>query len=176
MWMGELVGVHGIAQQQLGRHQLLGAWTPALADGLERALGRPVRQPALDLAYYGDVYLRESGGSATKSGDGEGSLDGMDADELAEVTEAAAEAVTAEELRAAEEEESKGYTRAPRPLQVVLRAVDRRFGAAAGILYVGVLRQVRRYLRDREVKAQVDARVEAAVGAQCRVLIGHSLG
>jgi pimeloyl-ACP methyl ester carboxylesterase len=59
---------------------------------------------------------------------------------------------------------------------VLLRAVDRRFGAAAGVLYVGVLRQVRRYLTDPHLKATVDARVEAAVGERCRVLIGHSLG
>jgi hypothetical protein len=36
--MGRLVGVHGIGKQQLGRHQLLASWAPALADGVERAV------------------------------------------------------------------------------------------------------------------------------------------
>jgi hypothetical protein len=86
--------------------------------------------------------------------------------------------VTDAELAAADREvrDGKGYTRVPRPVQVLLRAVDNRFGAAAGILYVGVLRQVHRYLTDPEVKGRVDERVAQAVGAGCRVLIGHSLG
>ncbi|MFC3383644.1 hypothetical protein [Couchioplanes azureus] len=180
--MSELVGVHGMAKHQRGRHQLLRSWTPALADGLERAVGHPVEQPPLDLAFYGDIYLREPAGPATKSGDDElpaeapEELRGMDTVETAEVVEAAAEAVTPAELRAAADEDLKAYTRTPRPVQVVLRALDRRFGAAAGILYVGVLRQVRRYLSDPGVKARVDARVEQAMTGGCTVLIGHSLG
>ena len=42
----------------------------------------------------------------------------------------------------------------PLPLQVLLRAADRRFGAAAVILYVGVFRQVRRYLREGELSGR----------------------
>jgi hypothetical protein len=103
-------------------------------------------------------------------------LDGMDEGELAELSAAVVDAVTAEDLVAAEAEVTKGYTRVPRAVQVLLRAVDRRFGAAAGILYIGVLRQVRRYLVDPVVKATIDARVADRVGDGCRVLIGHSLG
>jgi alpha-beta hydrolase superfamily lysophospholipase len=86
------------------------------------------------------------------------------------------DAVTADDVEAAEAEVPKGYTRTPRPVLVLLRAVDRRFGASAGVLYLGVLRQVRRYLADPTIKAAVDGRVEQAVGPACRVLIGHSLG
>ena len=35
-----IIGVHGIGQQQSGRHQLLPAWRQATLDGLERASGR----------------------------------------------------------------------------------------------------------------------------------------
>lgn len=64
----------------------------------------------------------------------------------------------------------------PRPLQRLIAALDRRFGhCGAGVLLLGELRQVRRYLLDPELKARVDARTrEAAQG--CRVLVGHSLG
>src|SRR5664279_37894 len=68
------------------------------------------------------------------------------------------------------------YTRTPRPLQVVLRALDDTFGAAAGALYVGTFRQVRRYLRDPDLKAGVDAIVDTAVTPDTRILVGHSLG
>ncbi|MFG2042165.1 hypothetical protein [Dactylosporangium sp. NPDC048998] len=177
--MGELVGVHGVAKHRLGRHLLLRDWAPALADGVERAAGRAVPVPDLDLAFYGDVFLPVGGtvSSGAKSGGGDDAeLDGMDEAELAEVAEVLAESVSASDVAAAEAEVPKGYTRVPRPLQVLLRAVDRRFGAAAGVLYVGVLRQLRRYLTDPELKATVDARVEAAIVGRCRVLIGHSLG
>lgn len=177
--MGELVGVHGVAKHRLGRHLLLRDWVPALADGVERAAGRAVPVPDLDLAFYGDVFLPGGGtvSSGSKSGGGDGvELDGMDEAELAEVVDVLSESVSASDVAAAEEEAPKGYTRVPRTLQVLLRAVDRRFGAAAGVLYVGVLRQVRRYLTDPQLKATVDARIEATVDEQCRVLIGHSLG
>ncbi len=173
--MAELVGVHGIAKHQLGRHQLVSSWAPALADGLERAVGMRIRVPELDVAFYGDLFLPGDGGT-TKSGDAREVLDGLSAEELAEVTAALGDAVGPADVAAAEQEVPKGYTRVPRPVQVLLRAVDRRFGAAAGILYVGVVRQVRRYLSVPEDKAAVDARVEAAVAADCQVLIGHSLG
>ncbi|QJS99883.1 hypothetical protein G9272_05950 [Streptomyces asoensis] len=179
--MSELVGVHGIAKHQLGRHQLLAAWTPALADGLERALDREVAQPPLDLAFYGDVFLdpgRAGGGTGgvTKSAYSDTVSEGMDERELADVVEALTETVSAEDIALAEGAADKGRARMPRTVQVLMRAIDRRFGSAAGVLAVGALRQVRRYLHDGDVKARVDARVEGTVGSKCRVLIGHSLG
>ena len=59
--MVDVVGVHGIAQQQGGRHQLLEAWRPALHDGVERARGLEWPKPSLDLVYYGDLYLAATG-------------------------------------------------------------------------------------------------------------------
>ncbi len=174
--MAALVGVHGIAQHQRGRHELMAAWAPALADGLERALSRRVALPELDVAFYGDVFLSGHDGPATKSAAVESMFDGMDHHGVAELSEALTEAVSVEDIAAAEQDVGKGYTRVPRPVQVLMRAVDRRFGAAAGVLYVGVLRQVYRYLRDPDIKAAVDARVEDAIGSDCTILIGHSLG
>lgn len=176
--MGLLVGIHGIAKHQLGRHQLLTAWKPALGDGLERACGHPVPLPEVDLAFYGDVYLgggdrSPSVDAATLPADAPAEMDDA---ECGDVGEELAAVVTDADVAAAEAEVEKGYTRSPRSVQVLLRAVDRRFGAAAGLLHLGVMRQVRRYLTDPELKARVDARVEEAVGTQCRVLIGHSLG
>lgn len=58
--IGELVGVHGIAQHEGD----VKAWTSAPAKGLEKALGHPVKLPKLDLEFHGAIYLHESGSSA----------------------------------------------------------------------------------------------------------------
>jgi hypothetical protein len=65
--MGELVGVHGMAKHQLGRDELMPAWTLASADGLERAL-QTIEPPKLDLAFYGDVFLPLSQRARLESG------------------------------------------------------------------------------------------------------------
>jgi hypothetical protein len=132
----------------------------------------------MDLAFYGHLFLPDGGGAepTTKGGGTEDQLTELEPDELEDLVAAATEMVGEEALRAAESEVSKAYTRVPRPLQVVLRSLDRWFGPSAGVLFVGVFRQVRRYLRDARVKTQIDAVVKESVTPECRVLIGHSLG
>jgi hypothetical protein len=159
--LAPIVAIHGIGQHQKGRHQLLSAWRPAMADGIERATGRRVDQPDLDLAFYGDLYL-PTDDTRNKS---RGAADPDDDELLAEL---------AAEFTDLDTGGDKAFV--PRPGQAVLRVLDRRFGAAAGVLSLGVLRQVRRYLLDAELKAKTDERVRAAVGPDCAVIVGHSLG
>ena len=177
--MSDLVGVHGIGKQQLGRHQLLGLWSRALADGLERASGAPVDIPKMDIAFFGDLVwprLTEGGDKAKVAGAHD--LEDLDDGEVADLMVSARELISDAELAAAEQAPpTKGwYTRAPGPLPLLLRALDRKFGPAAVVLFIGEFRQVRRYLRDPLIKAGVDKRVHDAVIPACRVLIGHSLG
>ncbi|MER6133032.1 hypothetical protein [Streptomyces sp. NPDC001815] len=181
--MAAVVCIHGIGKEQLGRQQMLAEWGPALGDGLERAASRPVAAPAFDLVYYADLFLRKpSDGPARKSS-------GPDTDDIAswltdpddgttqeELIDALSDIVGAQDIAEAEAAPAKGYTRVPTPVQRVLRAVDRRYGPGAALLYVGAFRQVRRYLGDPSLKQEVDDCVDAAVPADCRVLIGHSLG
>ena len=118
----------------------------------------------------------EDGGSKAKPADVD-VFEDLDDDEIADLAISAGELISDDELVAAETAPpAKGYTRAPGPLPLLLRALDRKFGAAAVVLLLGEFRQVRRYLRHPQIKADVDARVRAAVTADCRVLIGHSLG
>jgi hypothetical protein len=178
--MAQVIGVHGIGKDQLGRHQILTTWRPALTDGLERAAGRPLPSPpTIDLAFYGDVFLPPARSAASPAAEGIGEVEpalrDLDEEEVAELTASAAEILTAEELAAAALADANRYSRVPLALQAVLAALDRRFGQAAGILYVGVLRQVRRYLVEPALKAEVDARVRAAADG-CAALVGHSLG
>jgi hypothetical protein len=176
--VSRLVGVHGIAQQQVGRHQLQAPWVRALADGLERSAGRRVGVPALDVAFYGDLFLPPTPGTGTKGFD-LGETVGWEAlteADLAETIAAAGQVLSERERAAGAEDAAKGFDRVPRPVQAVVAGLDRRFGARAGALFVGELAQVRRYLLDAELKGKVDARVAEAVTEDCRVLIGHSLG
>ncbi|MFJ5731539.1 hypothetical protein [Streptomyces paradoxus] len=171
--MSLIVGVHGIGQQQRGRRQLLQTWLPALGDGLELACGRLLPAVPLGIAFYGDVFLPEQP-AATSKGAQEEALAGLGEEELDDLVAAAKDAVGEEAWHAVADLGTKG--RLPRGGQMVLRAVNWRFGPGAGLLFVGVFRQVRRYLRDTAVKERVDRAVATAVGDNCRVLLGHSLG
>ena len=185
--MALIVGVHGIAKHQSGRHQLLADWRPALLDGLERATSRRVERVDLDLAFYGDVFLSPRGFGGRKGADDAdllnrlGALDeigDLDDEERTDVEELLSEIVTQEDVAGAAEDvaKEKGYTRTPTLVQLLLRAVGRRFTAAAAVTTFGVLRQVRGYLRDEALKAEIDQRVKQGVLPGCRVLVGHSLG
>jgi hypothetical protein len=172
-----LTGVHGIAQQQLGRHQLQAPWARALADGLERSTGRPGPVPGLDIAFYGDLFLTAPGGDDKGSGvearpDGDAGTDA----EISDLLAAGGEVLSEDELAMEATSRKDAFGRVPLPLQAVVAAMDRRFGARAGALFVGELCQARRYLLDPNLKATVDARVAEAVTGECRALIGHSLG
>jgi hypothetical protein len=168
-----VVGVHGVAQQQVGRHQLSAPWSRALSDGLERAAGVRVGIVDLDVAFYGDLFLR-GGLDNVKSAQPE--LVDVSDDDVELVLAAAREVVTPAELEAAAENPAKGVPGLPAPVLAVIAALDRRFGAHAGQLFVGELAQVRRYLTEPDLKRAADARVADMVNADTRVLIGHSLG
>lgn len=53
--------------------------------------------------------------------------------------------------------------------------MERRFPKGSGIYFLWTVRQVRKYLLDARLKAQVDE-ITAAAAAGATVLIGHSLG
>lgn len=165
-----VVGVHGIGQQQSGRQQMLQAWGPALADGVERAAGRDLPKPVLDLAYYGDLFLAATAtkGAASTSSDGL-ELDDDLLDLLGDIEE---EIVDQEPPEAA----TKGFKELPLPVARLAAWLDDRFGAVGRLLFFGDLAQVSRYQRDSDLASSVRERVDEAVGAQAKVLIGHSLG
>ncbi len=176
--MSRLVGVHGIAQQQVGRHQLQAPWARALADGMERSAGRPVAVPAFDIAFYGDLFLSAPAGGAAKGSDrhNDAEWDDVTDAEISDLVAAAGEVLSEDELAAAQVPPDKGFGRVPLPLQALVAGLDRRCGTRAGGLFVGELRQVRRYLLDPDLKTKADARVVETVTGECRILIGHSLG
>lgn len=175
--MVAVLGVHGIKQQQAGRNVLLDTWRPALRDGIELAVGRARRKelkPKLDLAYYGDLFLaaghqrREKG--REKKGVGELTVSEDEEQYFEEI-----EAELGDVLGDAPSVRTKGLKELPPAVGRLFSWLDRSFGAGAAVLFVGELRQVRRYQLDDEFAARVrDRVVELLDGVD--VVVAHSLG
>jgi pimeloyl-ACP methyl ester carboxylesterase len=183
--MDRLIGVHGIGYKYRTREQVRTEWVPALHGGLEWALGyRPANPPDLDIAFYGYLFRdpqdpEDSPGTAN----GKGALASADADlladideeELSELTDAVQEIVPAADLASASTPPDKSLLWLPAPVARLVGAVERTFPGTSGALVIGELRQVGRYLKDPQLKREVDQiTADAARGAS--VLIGHSLG
>jgi hypothetical protein len=146
---------------------------------MERSVGRRVPVPEFDVAFYGDFFLSTAACARAKGPDrdGGGAWDAVTKEEISDLVAAAGEVLLESDVRGAyHEEPGKGFGRAPLLLQATMGALDRRFGARTGRLFVGELRQVRRYLLDSELKIKADARLVESVTADCQILIGHSLG
>ncbi|WP_077381643.1 alpha/beta fold hydrolase [Mesorhizobium prunaredense] len=178
--MVDVLGLHGIGQQQSGRNQMLPDWQAGLNDGVERARGRDFPKPSLNLAYYGDLFLTDTdgnkgaldtGGSGTgKSGD----FENFDADLVSFLERVQDEVVDPHE---ALEPEIPGTTKGlPRSVTRLGALLERRFGVAGKLLFFGDLVQVRRFQRDDPLAARVLDRLGELLADGPRVLVGHSLG
>lgn len=177
--MVDVVGVHGISQQQGGRLQTVDPWQRSLADGVERARGREFRKPSLDIAYYGDFFVKSSTSKGPVPEEKGPVPIEFDTDTVSffeeiqdEVFNRAGPAEPADTFGA-----TKGMRQLPTPLAKLAGSVERRFGVAGKVLFFGDLTQVRRYQRDDALAQDVLGRVRDALEAGSpRILIGHSLG
>ena len=126
--MVDVLGLHGIGQQQVGRLQMLPGWQAALSDGVERARGMRWPKPSLDLAYYGDVFLADTGYMGVSKG-GPGDLEALDDDVVAFLERIQDEVVDPSQpldVKSA----SKGVKELPTPLTRLAAWLERRFGLA----------------------------------------------
>lgn len=172
--MALVVGIHGIAQQHKGPQVLASEWGPPLRDGVALA-GVALDEQALACAFYGGLFrppgqVRAVGDPQYRAGD----LTGDEGELLLALWREAARA----EPRRVVAPDAEVRAATPGSVQVALRALlrSRFFTGLAEQALIGDLKQVRRYLRDEEVRAAARAAVDAAVGADTRVLVAHSLG
>ena len=105
-------------------------------------------------------------------------IDVQDEDE-AELLEAWWQAAAAAEpgtVPASEAGGAKGRT--PGLVQKALRGLGKSkfFAGVAEHLMIADVKQVTRYMRDTELRADIQACVQAAIGPDTRVVVGHSLG
>jgi hypothetical protein len=170
--MVDVIGVHGISQQQLGRNQLMGAWQGPARDGLERFTGHRSGRPSLDIGFYGDLFLEETASKGAPVDADLGDADDDVLDFLLEIQEdyAADEPPDRKEAK-------KGMSRLPGPLTKLGAALERRFGVAGKVLFFGDLPQVRKYQRDDHLAEGIRGRVTVEITAgKPPILLGHSLG
>lgn len=176
--MAAIVIVHGIGKQYLGPHTLHTSVAPALCDGVRLAGGPPLTPDDVATAFYGHLF-RPQGSTVTKGEPLPDPRQPPDPYDLELLLAWWTEAVRLEPERVPPPFTSR-TTKAPTPytVQRALHALTRsRFLARAGDRFLlGVLRQVRRYLTEPDLRARVQASVATAVGPDTRVIVGHSLG
>lgn len=189
--MAEVVLVHGIAQEQKSADGLEAEWLPSLAGGV-RVAGDPgladrlwrAKDVDVRMAFYGDLFLtRDQQGSADELTEAEWEFAGhLGVEWLRRAAEDASresDRLTAQRELQGQAGETQGARAALRPVinsLTRLRPFARLGVALAERTVVRALRQVTLYLTDDDVRARVQDRVDALVGADTRVIIGHSLG
>jgi pimeloyl-ACP methyl ester carboxylesterase len=167
--MSRIVCVHGIAQEYKSRESLLAEWTPSLCGGVSNAKGR-LDPSTVGMAFYGCLF-RPRGGKKGGSIPAYvvGDLDAFEVELLRDLFEAGVPAT------AAKGQAKGGVVRsAAGMLQAVARLPF--FGGIAQKVVIWQLKQVSMYVGDPRVNAAARDAVLEAIGADTRVLIGHSLG
>ena len=173
--MARIVCVHGVGKQLLGERSLLGDWWPALADGLMRAGADLVSADDVVMAFYGDLFRPQ------------GELLAVDdpfysAAEVEPGLEQALLLAWWHEAAAVDEgvapPDGDTLVRVPGSVQAGLRQLSRSkfFAGVALRALVFDLKQVSRYLQERDLRCAARARVSALIGPETQVVVGHSLG
>lgn len=180
-----VVGVHGIKQGNVSQARLQRDWDRALARGVDAlrktaspGAGRPIMAPVLSVPHWSRLLSR----GVNRLGPVHRPLDDavpFDADEEAFVVEAMDELLRPEDLAYAQQLDLS--TLGPPklwPVSVTRRVVayDRRSPQGVGSKLVTFLREVRYYLREPGLAAEVRKVVGGAFTDTTSVVIGHSLG
>ena len=176
--MPKILIIHGIGNQYLGESELLSAWYPALCDGLQRANCAALpTQAECFCPFYGDLFRKP------------GHMGAAAAPSPAAVAAASPDEILL--LHAIWENAAQTDPKVPSPgafggsLVWLPNAAVRALNALAKSQYLagyaplqffGDLKQVVRYLNDRDVHDQILNRVLSHVDAETKIVIGHSLG
>jgi hypothetical protein len=171
--MASVVGVHGINQQLKGPNQLVDEWLPTLQDGVQGAK-LDVPPVTLACAFYGGLF--RAPGQVRSVGDPHYRPSDVSPDEAELLMLLWNEAARLEPKRVAPPEADRRTTSSA--VQVALRVLARSrfFAGMAERAFIGALKQVRRYLRESEIRTAAQDAVNAVVTAETRVIVAHSLG
>ena len=171
--MATVVGVHGIAQQYKGPEVLRTEWETPMRDGVTLA-GGALPAGSLGCAFYG-ILFRPAG--AVRAADEHFNLSDVTEDEAELFIALVGSAAQSDPGRTPPADAALRWS-TPNAVQRALRLLSQsRFfiGVAKGAM-IGDVKQVRRYLREPEIREAAQKAVDAVVTEETRVLIGHSLG
>jgi hypothetical protein len=171
--MAKIVGVHGVGHQFSGEQTLLAQWLPALKDGLARAGHQLASDADLVCAFYGDLFRPAGKGAMDPPFDANDVDEGFQRDLLDLWWKEAARVDPT-----VREPEAGTKMSVPSSVQRALDALSQSkfFAGLAERTLIYDLKQVRRYLREFEIRRVARSRIEQAFRPDTRVIIGHSLG
>lgn len=171
--MAKIVGVHGVGHQFKGENTLRAEWLPALKDGLARVGHQLSSDEDFVCAFYGSIFRHAGKVAMDPPYDAQDVGDEWERDLLELWWREAAHVDPT--VRGPE-----AGTKVSVPC-VVQRALDALsqscfFAGLAERALIYDLKQVRRYLREPDVRREAQASVARSIGPDTRVIIGHSLG
>jgi hypothetical protein len=172
--MAKIVGVHGIAQEFRGSNTIHDEWLPALKDGLKLAGTELESDTDFLCAFYGDLFR----GKAKALGIPNYDVNDVDSDWEKELLQSWWKETEQVENNNPNADSPAREKSTPRILQRALSGLSesRFFGSVAEKVVVSYLKQVGSYLRDRELKKQIQDRVVECIDEDTRILVAHSLG
>ncbi|GAA3738344.1 alpha/beta hydrolase [Salinactinospora qingdaonensis] len=170
--MPAVVGIHGIGCENYTPEGLTRTWNRAIDKGLLE-IGHST-QLDFSCVGYGHLFLTERKGlpAPTTVED----LDEFEVELLLDLAQPLAAAPMSHSRSSPKGVVRRGY--APRNVQWMLEQLARHpsLGETGFTFVLRLLHQVRLYLADLPLRESVHAEVEAVVGADTRVVVGHSLG
>jgi len=175
--MARILVVHGIGNTFSGEMELRGHWHRALSDGLLRVGHQPL-PPEEDCycPFYGDVFRP---GAPLGTGR-EPTVDDLDESDDQRMLVDAVWRAAAETDPDVPRPEEYGETlfRSPRFIERALNSLARSkfLTDLVPLQFLGDLEQVVHYLNDAGTRARILNRVFPHLGAETKVMIGHSLG
>lgn len=172
--MSRVVIAHGVGQQSKTPEQLQAVWAPAAVGGV-RLAGGALADGDVGVAFYGDLFRPP--GRTLSVGDPRYTASDVEEGYEQELL-LAWWAAAAEVYPQIVSPDERTLLRYPRAVQAGLRVLSGvpYFADVALRAMVFDLKQVRRYLTEPGVREQVWERLDAAVTADTRVLVAHSLG
>jgi hypothetical protein len=171
--MAKIVGVHGIGHQFKGENMVRAEWLPALQDGLARTSRRVSLGDDFACAFYGHLF-RPAGKAAIDPPFDASDIEDDWERELLELWWREAARINP----AVRGPDAITKCRTPSIVQRALNALSQSpfFLDVAERALIYDLKQVHRYLYDLDVRRQVRASIELAIGPDTTVIVAHSLG
>lgn len=174
----QVVGVHGIWQSKTSRRQLTDDWGKALRRGIKQFTDRGDHAPALQMPHWTSLLAKGTDRLGPED-DLFGESAPMTSEEEEFIADSLREMVRPEDLAFAAEQPlaTLGPPKlwSPRLTRMVM-AYDRRFPGGGGQTFVRRVREVRYYLTEPTLAAEVRALVRDDFTSATSVVIGHSLG
>jgi hypothetical protein len=169
--MSRVVCIHGIAQELKSRESLLAEWTPSLCGGVSNEGGR--LDPAdVDMAFYGLLFRPPGSKDAAeipnyRPGDMEDPLEIALVNEIYDALGESASGGGAAKAGAAQ-----------RTVGHMLQAIAGTpfFGSEMQRVVIWLLKQVRRYVTEPDIRRAAQRTLIDRIGPETRVVVAHSLG